>query len=56
MCEPAGETPSLEYRQVTTGYFGALGVPLRPGRLFDERDAAGQPLVAALPQAAARRP
>lgn len=52
---PAGEAPSLEYRQVTAGFFAALQVPLRKGRLFDERDAQGQPLVAVVSEAAARR-
>jgi putative ABC transport system permease protein len=40
---------------VTPGYFETLGVPLRRGRVFDDGDAAGAPLVAVINEEAARR-
>ncbi len=40
---------------VTAGYFETLGIPLRAGRTFDARDAAGTPLVAIVNEVAARR-
>jgi predicted permease len=40
---------------VTPGYFRTIGIPLRRGRLIDERDRAGAPLVALISESMARR-
>ena len=55
----ARELPMMEVHDVTPGVFRALGVPLRAGRAFDERDTradslAGSPPVVIVNQAAAR--
>ncbi len=44
-----------EFRIVTPGYFRTLGIPLRRGRYFDERDRAGAPDVIIVNETAARR-
>ena len=41
-----GEEPSANHRVVSPGYFTALGIPLRRGRLFDGRDAEKAKMVA----------
>jgi putative ABC transport system permease protein len=43
----AAETtlPTSDWRTVTPGYFKALGIPLREGRAFTERDSADRPAV-----------
>ncbi|MGH9938782.1 MAG: ABC transporter permease, partial [Blastocatellia bacterium] len=41
-----GAWPHADIRTVTHGYFAAIGVPLRRGRLFAETDTATTPLVA----------
>jgi putative ABC transport system permease protein len=40
---PAGQEPTGEVRIVSPGLFRTLGIPLREGRDFDARDAAGRP-------------
>lgn len=45
---------NARYLMVTPGAFQTLGVPLRNGRLIDERDVDGQPLVAVVNESAAR--
>jgi putative ABC transport system permease protein len=35
---PPGETPEASFRTVSPDYFRSMGVPLRAGREFDERD------------------
>ncbi len=52
---PPAERPSANYRAVTAGYFDALGIGLRRGRHFTERDAGGAPLVAIVDDAFASR-
>jgi predicted permease len=42
---PASEKqPHAEWWSASPSYFGAAGIPLRHGRLFDERDVAGRPM------------
>jgi len=45
----------LETRMVTPGYFRAMGMQLINGRLFDDADRAGAPLVMLINDVAARR-
>ncbi len=52
---PAGQAPSPQARSVTPGYFGAMGIPLLRGRLFDERDRVGSPLVVIVSESMARK-
>jgi len=40
---------------VNAGYFQAMGIPLKKGRVFTERDAQGAPLVAVVNEAMAKR-
>jgi putative ABC transport system permease protein len=42
---PSGERPIAEFRTVSLGYFSALGIPLRAGRLFTEDDFKQQNMV-----------
>ncbi|MEP6472575.1 MAG: ABC transporter permease [Gemmatimonadota bacterium] len=46
---------SIDYRTVTEGFFGTLGVPLRQGRLLAATDGAGAPLVAVVNEAFVRK-
>lgn len=39
-----GDVPSANYRLVTPDYFNAMGIRLREGRMFTERDDASRPL------------
>lgn len=41
----AGPQPTAQYRVITPGYFGALGIPLRRGRAFTDGDRRGRPPV-----------
>ncbi|MEP6916096.1 MAG: ABC transporter permease, partial [Acidobacteriota bacterium] len=43
------------YRAVTPGYLATLGVPLRSGRLLDERDHEGAPAVVVINESMARQ-
>jgi putative ABC transport system permease protein len=52
---PEGDEASLEYRVAGGGFFRAVGIPLKRGRLFTPEDRADAPLVAILTEAAARR-
>jgi predicted permease len=49
------QIPLVSYRQVTPGYFRAMGATLRRGRSFTSQDADGQPLVAIVNETIARR-
>jgi len=49
------EDMELNFVRVTPGYFKALGLPLRDGRGFDERDVAGQPERIVVNETMARR-
>jgi predicted permease len=52
----AAETtlPSSDWRTVTPGYFKAMGIPLRQGRVFTERDSADAPAVGAVDERVAK--
>ena len=47
--------PVVGFRRVSTGYLDALGVPRLRGRLFNDTDRPGAPLVVVLSETAARR-
>ena len=49
------EVPLIQYRQVTAHYIRVMGIPLRQGRFFTDRDVDGQPMVAVINEAARRR-
>ncbi len=46
---------SVDYRTVTEGFFGTLGIPLRQGRTLVSTDGAGAPLVAVVNEAFVRK-
>ena len=46
--------PDVQKRRATPGYFQALGIPLKQGRLFTERDNAGAPKVALIDETLAK--
>lgn len=51
-----GETPPVvAWNSVDSGYFAAMGIPLREGRLFRDSDTAGSPPVAIIDEALAER-
>ncbi|HEY2431837.1 MAG TPA: ABC transporter permease [Vicinamibacterales bacterium] len=52
---PPAQQPSMQIRVATSGYFQALGIPLRRGRVFTERDTAATPPVVLITESAARR-
>jgi predicted permease len=52
---PAGQrTPEVGWQLASQGYFRALQIPLRSGRLFEARDATGAPVVIISEAVAAR--
>jgi putative ABC transport system permease protein len=50
-----GKEPSANHRVVTPGYFPAMGIPLRRGRLFTDQDREKSPMVALVDEAFVRR-
>ena len=52
---PPGQEPCAEHRTITPGYFEAMQIPLLNGRVFDGFDVEGQPGVAIVSDAMARR-
>jgi putative ABC transport system permease protein len=49
------DQPSASHRVVSPGYFSAMGVPLKRGRLFTEQDTATSRLVAVVDESFVRR-
>jgi putative ABC transport system permease protein len=52
---PGTESPQVTQQGVTPNYFTTMGIALKKGRLFNERDTADGKLVAILNETAARR-
>jgi predicted permease len=52
---PSGTSSSAQIRPVSPGYFGALGIPLKQGRDFNEGDRENTPGVAIVNEAFAQR-
>ncbi|MDX2030976.1 MAG: ABC transporter permease [Blastocatellia bacterium] len=52
---PRANAAKARFRSATPEYFQTLGIPLRAGRAFDERDAANGPRVVIVNQALAER-
>jgi len=52
---PEGQGLSPQARSVTTGYFAAMGIPLRRGRGFEPQDLEGRPLVVVVSESMAKR-
>ncbi|HEY9285306.1 MAG TPA: ABC transporter permease, partial [Pyrinomonadaceae bacterium] len=52
---PPGQRQSASARIITPDYFRAMGVPVRKGRAFEERDKAGAPPAIIVNEAFARR-
>jgi putative ABC transport system permease protein len=52
---PAGHEPVLQVRVASPGYFGAMGLPLKRGRLFTSGDVFDAPQVALLTESAAAK-
>jgi predicted permease len=50
-----GEDMEINFNEVTPSYLDAMGIPLRAGRVFDDRDVTGRPLVAIVNETMARR-
>ncbi|HEX9801414.1 MAG TPA: ADOP family duplicated permease [Thermoanaerobaculia bacterium] len=50
-----GESPREEWRRISPEYFRVLGIPLRRGRLFTDRDRAEAPSVVLVNEAMARK-
>jgi putative ABC transport system permease protein len=50
-----GKTGDADYRTASTGYFRALGIPLRRGRLFQESDGPDSPQAALISESLAHR-
>jgi putative ABC transport system permease protein len=53
--EAAEANPVLNYQIATPGYFETLRIPLRAGRVFNDRDIADAPRVAIVSESTARR-
>jgi putative ABC transport system permease protein len=52
---PRAQRPSASLHVITAGFFSTIDVPLRRGRLFDQRDASSSPAVMIINEAMARR-
>jgi len=51
---PPGVRLAADFRDVSPGYFGTMGIPLRHGRDFTDHDKADAPLVVAIDETLAR--
>ncbi|HEV1995913.1 MAG TPA: ABC transporter permease [Candidatus Acidoferrum sp.] len=52
---PPGEHLAADYRDVTSNYFAAMGIPLIAGRIFTEQDNLDRPRVVVIDEPLARR-
>ena len=52
---PPEQQPQTQTNQVSPDYFGAMGIPLRSGRVFSDRDTKGAPPVIVVDESFARR-
>jgi predicted permease len=52
---PPNQRPVAPLHNISPGYFAAMGIPLRSGRNFDERDTLDHPLVAVISETLAQR-
>ena len=52
---PREQRPGAAHHQVSGDYFRAMGIPLRAGRFFNDRDVKGAPLVAIIDETLQRR-
>jgi putative ABC transport system permease protein len=52
---PPGSSQSTNYYSVSADYFKAMGIPLRRGRVFTERDTEGSPPVAVINETMAQK-
>jgi putative ABC transport system permease protein len=52
---PPEQQPQVQTNQVSGDYFRAMGIPLRAGRTFNDRDAKGAPSVVVVDESLARR-
>ena len=52
---PPGGGPMIQRHHISTGYFAAMGIPLRSGRAFELTDRAGSPPVVIINEEFARR-
>jgi putative ABC transport system permease protein len=42
---PAAQTPAASFRRILPNYFGAMGIPVKQGREFNERDTGAEKVV-----------
>jgi predicted permease len=52
---PPAQEPAMQVRVASPGYFEAIGIPLKRGRVFTDDDKAGSPRVVLITESAARQ-
>ncbi|MEO8662128.1 MAG: ABC transporter permease [Bryobacteraceae bacterium] len=52
---PMGQRPPARYDTITPGYLETMGIPLKAGRVFDDRDTIDKPPVALISETMAKR-